>query len=107
GDLARAAAAAHAADVGDECDLWYFFSRFNRDCGRAIQPSQHDPRFHRSGFLDYERRRWLRDHRSHVENVPPERTSEEGLRLTLANLLHRIQLPARFNLLHSRIEGHE
>ena len=72
GDLACAAAAAHAADVGDECHLRHLAGRFDRDCRRALQHSQHDPRFHRRRLLDHKRSRRIRDHRSHAEDVQEE-----------------------------------
>src|ERR1044071_5244973 len=45
GDLASAAAAAHAFDVGDKRDLRYLAGRFDRDRRCALQHGQHDPRF--------------------------------------------------------------
>ena len=37
--------------------------------GARLQHGQHDPRVHRRGLRDYERRWWFCDHRSHVEDV--------------------------------------
>ena len=73
GDLASAAAVAHASDVCDQCDLRHFARRIDRYCGGALQHRQHDSRFHCCRLLDHERRGRFRDHRSHVEDVQTER----------------------------------
>ena len=42
--------------------------------GAQYNTRQHDPRFHRRGLLDHKRRRRIRDHRSHAEDVQAEGT---------------------------------
>src|SRR5256885_7558896 len=75
GDLARAAALAHASDVGDECDFRHLAGWINRNCRRnrpASQQGGDDSRLHRRSVFDYERGRWFRDYRSHAADVQAE-----------------------------------
>src|SRR5439155_7941217 len=75
GDLAGAAALAHAADVGDECDLGHLAGRIDCNCwrhGPASQQGGDDPRLHRRGVFDYERGWRFRDYRSDAADVQAE-----------------------------------
>ena len=69
GDLACAAAFAHAFDVGDQRDLGHLAGWFHRHRRRGLQHSEHHSRFHCRRLLDHQRGGWIRDHRSHVADV--------------------------------------
>src|SRR6185436_2397968 len=79
GHLAGPTTAAHTIDVGYECYLGHLARRFDRDCRSPAQQAEHDSWFHRCGVRDNERRRWLRDHRSDVEDVQAEGSDEERI----------------------------
>ena len=75
GYFARAAIVAHAFDVSDERYLRHLARRLNRDCrrnGSTSQQGRDDSWFYCCGLFDDERRRRIRDYRSHVEDVQKE-----------------------------------
>src|SRR5436853_7453123 len=85
--LARAAAVAHAFDVGDECYFGYLAGWFDRDRRFRTWQGGDNPGFRCSGVFDYERGRRICDHGPHAAHVQTQGRAEEVIRRL--RILHR------------------